>query len=241
MDANGREQYAHEAQLELHEGVDLHAVGAAVTVALCGSCDHEGPCRWPNNHDFAPGGLYRTLFVAPPADEPEIRSRIEEALHGDDRWTVTGSGSRPVAPEEQELATRLAGTSLMPRLALVVVETEPGIVLVHPPGGPPEAPASLPSGSVQDGETPEDGAVRLVREQTGLDVELVEHLVTFEQEGTPFGTALMSGYVARVVGGTLREGEEGPPVTYRLDALPAIMPVRVANQRVLAAYLAGKA
>ncbi len=125
----------------------------------------------------------------------------------------------------------------MQRLSLVVVELERGIVLIHPPGGPAEAPASLPSGAVHDEETPEQGAVRLVREQTGLDVAITERLVDFEQEGTPYGTAAMTGFVARVEGGELREGDEGPPVVYALDDLPAIIPVRVANRRVLDAYL----
>jgi ADP-ribose pyrophosphatase YjhB (NUDIX family) len=90
---------------------------------------------------------------------------------------------------------------------------------------------------VLDGETPEQGAVRLVREQTGLDVAITERLVAFEQEGTPYGTAAMTGFVARVEGGELREAEEGPPAVYALDELPAIIPARVANQRVLDAYL----
>jgi 8-oxo-dGTP pyrophosphatase MutT (NUDIX family) len=76
-----------------------------------------------------------------------------------------------------------------PRLALVVVEAEGGIVFTHPLGGPPEAPASLPSGSVLDEETPEQAAVRLAVEQTGLQIELSEELSHFIQEGTPFGTA----------------------------------------------------
>ncbi len=125
----------------------------------------------------------------------------------------------------------------MQRLALVVVESEPGIVFVHPPGGPANAPASLPSGIVLDAETPEDGAVRLVREQTGLDVAITERLVEFEQEGTPYGTADMTGFIARVSGGELREGAEGTPAVYALDDLPVIIPQRAANRRVLAAYL----
>jgi ADP-ribose pyrophosphatase YjhB (NUDIX family) len=128
----------------------------------------------------------------------------------------------------------------MQRLALVVAESGPGIVLVHPPGAPADAPASLPSGIVLDGETPEDGAVRLVREQTGLDVTITQRLIEFEQEGTPYGNAAMTGFVGRVEGGQLREGDEGPPAVYALDDLPAIIPVRVANQRVLAAYLSGR-
>ena len=125
----------------------------------------------------------------------------------------------------------------MQRLSLVVVESGSGLVLIHPQGGPAEAPASLPSGIVLDGETPEQGAVRIVREQTGLDVAIRERLVDFEQEGTPYGTAAMTGFLARVEGGDLREGDEGPPAVYALDDLPAIIPVRAANQRVLDVYL----
>ena len=128
----------------------------------------------------------------------------------------------------------------MQRLSLVVVETDQGVVFTHPPGGPPDAPASLPSGLVLDGETPEEGAVRLVREQTGLHVAITERLIEFEQEGTPFGTAAMTGYVARVEGGDLTEGDEGPPVVYPIEDLPAIIPVRVANKRVLDAYLSAR-
>lgn len=123
--------------------------------------------------------------------------------------------------------------------ALVVVETDGGdIVLIHPPGAPGEAPASLPSNPCEPGETPEDGAVRMVREMTGLDAVIVREFVTFIQEGTPTGTMCAHGYLARAVGGALTDdGAEGPARAYSLDALPAIMPVRVANQRVLDAYL----
>jgi len=123
------------------------------------------------------------------------------------------------------------------RLSLVVIESGPGIVFIHPSGRHADARASLPSGIVLDGETPEQGAVRLVREQTGLDVAITKRLIDFEQDGTPYGTAAMTGFVARVEGGELREGDEGPPAVYALDDLPAIIPVRVANQRVLDAYL----
>jgi len=123
--------------------------------------------------------------------------------------------------------------------ALVVVETDDDeIVMIHPKGGTPDAPASLPSNPCAPGEDPDIGAVRMVREMTGLDVELLREHVTFIQQGTPTGTMCAHGYVARVVGGTqLSEGPEGPVRAYRVDALPALIPVRVANQRTLDAYL----
>jgi ADP-ribose pyrophosphatase YjhB (NUDIX family) len=122
---------------------------------------------------------------------------------------------------------------------LVVVETETGeIVLIHPLGGPLEAPASLPSNPCQPGEALQDAAVRMVREMTGLEVTIVREFTNFIQEGTPTGTMFAHCYVARVAGGVLvDEGPEGPARSYSLDALPAIMPIRVANQRALHAYL----
>lgn len=123
--------------------------------------------------------------------------------------------------------------------ALVVVETEyDEIVLIHPHGGSAEAPASLPSNPCKPGEDPDLGAVRMVREMTGLDVELLREHVTFIQPGTPTGTMCAHGYVARVVGGTqLDVGPEGTVRAYPIDHLPAIMPIRIANQRTLEAYL----
>jgi ADP-ribose pyrophosphatase YjhB (NUDIX family) len=123
--------------------------------------------------------------------------------------------------------------------ALVVIETQAGeIVFIHPPGAPAEAPASLPSNPCAPGEAPVDGAVRMAREMTGLEVVIVGEFVTFIQPGTPTGTMCAHGYLARVTGGSmLAEGPEGPVRAYSPGALPAIMPIRVANQRVLAAYL----
>ncbi len=124
---------------------------------------------------------------------------------------------------------------------LVVVETDDGIVLTHPPGSPAYAPASLPSAIVPASDRPADIAVRIVHEQTGLDVVIVRDLGSFIQEGTPAGTIPMYAFVARDAGGNLRtDGPEGPARSYAIDALPAIVPIRVANQRALAAYLAGE-
>jgi hypothetical protein len=52
------------------------------------------------------------------------------------------------------------------------------------------------------------------------------------------GTMCAYGFAAQVVGGAmLGVGPEGPVRAYPRDSLPAIMPIRVANQRTLAAYL----
>ena len=108
MDAE-RTAFVHEAELRLLEATDPAAVGAAVTAALCGHWEHDGPCRWPHNNDVRRSGdafLFRTLFVAPEADEGEVRGRIDEAVRQGE-WSVMRSGARAVAPAEEPLAARL--------------------------------------------------------------------------------------------------------------------------------------
>lgn len=130
-------------------------------------------------------------------------------------------------------------TSVDRQGVLVVIEHEPGIVLVLPPGGPSEAPASLPGGLVEDGESTEDAARRIARELTGLEIHLDRQITRFVQRGTPFGTVDDVVFLARSVGGSLSsDGPEGQALAFRTDDMPRIMPVRVANQRALDAYLA---
>jgi len=98
--------YVHEATIILGEGTDPAAVGAAVTVALCGHWEHEGPCRWPHNNHIH-GTLFRTLFIATADEEPEVRDRIRAALNGEPGWRLESDRARGVAQDEMELALRL--------------------------------------------------------------------------------------------------------------------------------------
>jgi hypothetical protein len=99
--------YVHEARVELAEGTEPAAVGAAVTVALCGHWVHEPPCRWPHSNALAGGETFRTLFIAPVTEEAEVRAKIVEALRLESGWRVLSDVARDVAPDEQELAGRL--------------------------------------------------------------------------------------------------------------------------------------
>lgn len=107
-----RHAYVHEAEIELNTGVDPRAVGGAVTVALCGHWEHEGPCRWPHNNEHAQCLCFRTLFVCEPEEEPEVRAKIRAALHESRDWRVLADRERPIAATEQELAGNLL---LVPR------------------------------------------------------------------------------------------------------------------------------
>lgn len=109
-EADAVDAFVVEADLELAEGEDPRAVGAAVTAELCGHWEHEGACRWPHNNEIdesARPARFRTLFVATPTDEGEVRARIERSLRAAEGWQVLGLRRRPVAHDERGLADRL--------------------------------------------------------------------------------------------------------------------------------------
>ena len=76
--------YGFSYRLRLEEGADERAPGGAVTVALCGHWDHEGPCRWPHFSSIVPeqDGLHLFVveFDAPEAEVDTVRTKIDVAL-----------------------------------------------------------------------------------------------------------------------------------------------------------------
>jgi hypothetical protein len=99
-----------EAQLGLDEGLDPGAVGAAVTVELCGHWEHVGPCRWPHNSEIdaeREPALFRTLFVCDEGELADVSERVVRALRGAEAWRVVALAERPVAASERALAERL--------------------------------------------------------------------------------------------------------------------------------------
>ena len=107
-----RTAYAQDAELMLRPGADDRAPGAAITVALCGHWEHQPPCPLAAHHtatDRAGEVLrLRVLFAAEPADEAEVRGRIEAALRAGRDWTLTSTAAGSVRATELAHARRLA-------------------------------------------------------------------------------------------------------------------------------------
>jgi hypothetical protein len=116
-----RQHYVHRTLVRMQADADRAALGGAVTMALCGSWDHVGLCRWPHNsrpqdrRDFV---ALRTVFVAESADEQTIRDRIDEVLcvgsltapdGTPTRWRVHASNADSLTDEDNDLAARLSG------------------------------------------------------------------------------------------------------------------------------------
>jgi len=104
-----RRPYAHDAVLVFGPDEDDRAPGGAITTALCGHWEHEPPCPLAAHYTGVTraGDRLRLhiLFAAAPADEVEVRRRIDQALSS--RWQVAGSGPGVIAADEQAHAARL--------------------------------------------------------------------------------------------------------------------------------------
>ena len=62
---------------------DANALGGAVTTALCGHWEHDGPCRWPHHTTSVPAReeVVATIrFDASQAEEQQVRELIRAAL-----------------------------------------------------------------------------------------------------------------------------------------------------------------
>lgn len=120
----------------------------------------------------------------------------------------------------------------------VVIRVGDGLVALLPPGEPTEAPAALPGGHVECGESPEAAAVREAREETGLDVEVIRCLGWYYESRADYpGPMATFMFETRAKGGVLKGGQEGTVRVYPLDRFPAISPRRGGSRRTMRAFL----
>jgi len=115
-----KQAFVHSAELVLDTDADPAAPGGAVTIALCGSWDHEGACKWPHHTQVEPlegRSRVRVVFVAESSDEADIRSQIDGALAGGSctgpdgrksQWSVVNSGAGTLTEEEVGMSERMA-------------------------------------------------------------------------------------------------------------------------------------
>ena len=74
--------FSFHALVDLNEG-DERAIGAAVTVALCGHWEHDGPCRWPHTTSTEVAGSRVAISVnyeCPEDERPQVESLIAGAI-----------------------------------------------------------------------------------------------------------------------------------------------------------------
>jgi ADP-ribose pyrophosphatase YjhB (NUDIX family)/N-acetylglutamate synthase-like GNAT family acetyltransferase len=119
----------------------------------------------------------------------------------------------------------------------IIIEMEGGVVLVKRGGQVKPGQWALPSGYIEAEESVEEAAIRESREETGLDVELIDLLGIYSFPEGPPTSGIIVFYRARPVGGTLRAGDDALDVrVFKPDELPEL-PFRT-HRQAMARWLA---
>ena len=112
------------------------------------------------------------------------------------------------------------------------------VLLVERGSGPSEGLWSLPGGSIEAGETAEDAARREVREETGLDAELVGlagvyDIIDRDEGGTVVLHFVIATFFGRVEGDPAAASDARDARVIGLDELGAL-PITLGTQHVIA-------
>jgi ADP-ribose pyrophosphatase YjhB (NUDIX family) len=103
----------------------------------------------------------------------------------------------------------------------IIVEQEGGLVLILRRNEPRLW--AIPGGYCDYGESLEQAAVREAREETGLEVELIEQFHTYsDPQRDPRQHNITTVYIARAIGGTLHAQDDAQEIAiFSEDDLPA--------------------
>lgn len=153
------------------------------------------------------------------ADNPYDEARYERIL----ALVSTYYGralDRPPAEVREQLAGRVDQVTPNVAAEAAIFDDEGRILLMERPGG---GRWCLPGGALEVSESPEAGAVRETREETGLEVEPRELVGAYRRGPTaefPHATVQLP-YPCTVTGGSLRLSHEGETLRYwRIDDVP---------------------
>jgi ADP-ribose pyrophosphatase YjhB (NUDIX family) len=104
--------------------------------------------------------------------------------------------------------------------AAVLVLLDGGLVLVKRGVEPAIGRWAFPSGYIDRGESVEDGAVREMKEETGLIVRTTGLVGLYSETGS---RVILAAYSAQVVGGALAAGHDADEAgTFDLEDLPPL-------------------
>ena len=101
-----------QADVAFDPGADTRAPGGAVTIALCGSWDHDGSCRWPHQtavDTSSPHAIVRVVYVVDDDELGHVRNLIESALTRGADWHTIAIGHHTLTEDETILVQRLGG------------------------------------------------------------------------------------------------------------------------------------
>lgn len=94
----------------------------------------------------------------------------------------------------------------------LIITYQDRIVVVKRGGSVERGKWALPSGYIEADESVEEAAIREAKEETGLDVELIEMVGVYSFPDGPPSSGIMIMYAARVIGGKLQAGDDAVDV-----------------------------
>ena len=121
----------------------------------------------------------------------------------------------------------------------VLVEIDPGVVLIKRGQEPFLGSWALPAGYIEEDESVEQAAIRECKEETGLDVQLIELFGVYSFPEGPVQSGIIVFYRARPVGGVLRAGDDAQEArVFAQTALPDGIAFRT-HREVLERWIQG--
>ncbi len=104
-----------------------------------------------------------------------------------------------------------------------VVKKDDSVLLIKRGVEPEVGKWALPSGFLEGCETPKEGCIRELKEETGLLGRIKRLIDVDNEESSIYGNVLVIGYEVEVVGGELKSGSDTKGV--RFFPLNKILPV----------------
>ncbi len=124
----------------------------------------------------------------------------------------------------------------LPSVAIFAIDVEDRILLVKRGIEPAKGKWALPSGFIESAETPEQTALRELKEETGLNGRIKDMLGVYIENTDVYGDVLLVGYQVEITGGKIRSDSDTVDVQFfpknRLPPIPFLSHRAIINQGI---------
>ncbi len=127
----------------------------------------------------------------------------------------------------------------LPATAALLKGPEGEILLVRRAKEPARGKWSLPGGFIEAEETPEEGVLRELEEETGIRGKVVKLLGVVTERSPFYGPLIILGYHVTAERGTLRAGDDAEEVRYfPVQEMPEV--AFASHRKLIAQFLGGE-